>query len=92
MALDRVEVEDERPHPDRLAQQGVAGRSCRAAAARGLQGAMPDALSEKVLARVAGAEVLYHRLILVAAPWGSGKTAVLRKVAASTGRGSSTQL
>lgn len=53
---------------------------------------MPDALSEKVLARVAGAEVLYHRLILVAAPWGSGKTAVLRKVAASTGRGSSTQL
>ena len=29
---------------------------------------MPDALSDKVQARVAGAEALYHRLILVAAP------------------------
>ena len=46
---------------------------------------MPDALSEKVLARIVGAEALYHRLILVAAPSGAGKTAALRRVAESTG-------
>ena len=40
---------------------------------------MPDALSEKVLARIAGAEALYHRLILVAAPSGAGKTEALRR-------------
>ena len=46
---------------------------------------MPNALPEKVLARIPGAEALYHRLILVAAPSGAGKTEALRKVAASTG-------
>ena len=46
---------------------------------------MPEALSEKVLARVDGAKALYHRLILVAAPSGSGKTEALREVAESTG-------
>ena len=45
---------------------------------------MPDALSEKVLARIDGAEALYHRLILVAAPSGAGKTEALRRVAEST--------
>ena len=46
---------------------------------------MPEALSEKVLARVDGAKALYHRLILVAAPSGSGKTEALREVAERTG-------
>ena len=46
---------------------------------------MPEALSEKVLARLDGARALYHRLILVAAPSGSGKTEALREVAESTG-------
>ncbi len=46
---------------------------------------MAEALSEKVLARVDGAKALYHRLILVAAPSGSGKTEALREVVASTG-------
>ena len=46
---------------------------------------MPDALSERVLARIDGAEALYHRLILVAAPSGAGKTEALRRVAESTG-------
>ena len=46
---------------------------------------MPDPLSEKVLARIDGAEALYHRLILVAAPSGAGKTEALRRVAESTG-------
>ena len=42
-------------------------------------------LSEKVVARLDGADELYHRLILVAAPSGSGKTEALREVAARTG-------
>ncbi len=46
---------------------------------------MPELLSENVLGRLDGAEALYHRLILVAAPSGSGKTEALREVAASTG-------
>ena len=46
---------------------------------------MPDALSESVLARIDGARALYHRLILVAAPSGAGKTEALRRVAESTG-------
>lgn len=46
---------------------------------------MPESLSEKVLARIDGAKALYHRLILVTAPSGSGKTEALRKVAESTG-------
>ena len=46
---------------------------------------MPDALAERVLARIDGAEALYHRLILVAAPSGAGKTEALRAVAESTG-------
>ena len=46
---------------------------------------MPESLSEKVLARIDGAKALYHRLILVAAPSGAGKTEALRGVAARTG-------
>ena len=46
---------------------------------------MPDALAEKVLARIDGAEALYHRLILVAAPSGAGKTEALRTIAERTG-------
>ena len=46
---------------------------------------MAEALFQKVLARIDGAKALYHRLILVAAPSGSGKTEALQEVAASTG-------
>lgn len=46
---------------------------------------MPEPLSEKVLAQIGKAEELYHRLILIAAPSGSGKTAALQDVAARTG-------
>lgn len=46
--------------------------------------AMAETLSQKVLARVAGAKALYHRLILVTAPGGSGKTEV-REVAEIAG-------
>ena len=46
---------------------------------------MPEALAERVLACIDGAEALYHRLILVAAPSGAGKTEALRRVAESTG-------
>ena len=42
-------------------------------------------LSEKVLARIDGARALYHRLILVVASSGSGKTEVLQEVAETTG-------
>ncbi|MCY4511839.1 MAG: BREX-3 system P-loop-containing protein BrxF [Acidobacteria bacterium] len=45
---------------------------------------MADALADKVLAFIDGAEALYHRLILVAAPSGAGKTEALRQVAEST--------
>ena len=46
---------------------------------------MPESLSEMVLARIDGAKALYHRLILVAAPSGAGKTEALRGVAERTG-------
>ena len=46
---------------------------------------MPELLSENVLGRLDGAEALYYRLILVAAPSGAGKTEALQEVAARTG-------
>jgi hypothetical protein len=46
---------------------------------------MAEPLSEKVLVQIGKAEELYHRLVLVAAPSGSGKTAALRHVATRTG-------
>lgn len=46
---------------------------------------MAKPLSEKVLEQICKAEELYHRLILIAAPSGSGKTAALQDVAVRTG-------
>ena len=40
---------------------------------------------ETILARIKAAGDLYHRLILVVAPSGAGKTATLRAIAAHTG-------
>jgi hypothetical protein len=46
---------------------------------------METPLSEKVFARLDSAAELYHRLILVAAPSGSGKTVALQDIAKRTG-------
>ena len=46
---------------------------------------MSDSLSERLLIEIGNAETLYHRLVLVVAPSGSGKTAALRDVAGHTG-------
>ena len=46
---------------------------------------MTDDPVAAILARIEGAPDLYHRLILVVGPGGSGKTAALRAVAQSTG-------
>ena len=46
---------------------------------------MAETLSQKVLARVDGAKALYHRLILLVAPSGSGKTEALREAAERAG-------
>ena len=46
---------------------------------------MAEPLSKKVLAQIDKAEELYHRLVLIAAPSGSGKTAALQDVATRTG-------
>ena len=42
---------------------------------------MAEPLCEKVLIQITKAEELYHRLILIAAPSGSGKTSALQEVA-----------
>ena len=46
---------------------------------------MTDDLVAAILARIEGAPDLYHRLILVAGPGRSGKTAALQAVAQATG-------
>ena len=46
---------------------------------------MAESLLEKVLARIPQAEELYHRLVLIAAPSSSGKTATLQELANLTG-------
>jgi hypothetical protein len=46
---------------------------------------MTEPLSERVLARLERAAELYHRLVLIVAPSGSGKTAALRDIATRTG-------
>lgn len=46
---------------------------------------MGEPLSEKILARVGKVAELYHRLVLVAAPSGSGKTVALQDIARRTG-------
>ena len=63
----------------RLGVESVCGRPAACVEA------MAEALSQKVIARIAGAKALYHRLILVTAPRWAGKTEALREVAASTG-------
>jgi hypothetical protein len=45
---------------------------------------MPEALEDKIQRRIQDAAQLYHRLIIVAAPTGSGKTKALRKVSERT--------
>ncbi len=42
---------------------------------------MPESLSEKVIAQIGKAAELYHRLVLIVAPSGSGKTTALQDVA-----------
>ena len=46
---------------------------------------LAEPLFEKVLVQIGKAEELYHRLVLIAAPSGSGKTAALQDVATRTG-------
>ncbi|MCK4304890.1 MAG: BREX-3 system P-loop-containing protein BrxF [Candidatus Eisenbacteria sp.] len=46
---------------------------------------MRESLSEKVIAQIGKAPELYHRLVLIVAPSGSGKTAALQDVATRTG-------
>jgi hypothetical protein len=46
---------------------------------------MAEPLSEKVLAKIEKAAELYHRLVLLVAPSGSGKTAALQDLAKKTG-------
>jgi hypothetical protein len=44
-----------------------------------------EQLAEQVMSRIDQAAMLYHRLILVVAPSGAGKTSVLQEVAKRTG-------
>lgn len=46
---------------------------------------MAETLSERIISRLASVAELYHRLILVVAPSGAGKTAALREVARQKG-------
>jgi len=46
---------------------------------------LAEPLSEKVLAQIGKAEELYHPLVLIAAPSGSGKTTAMQDVATRTG-------
>lgn len=46
---------------------------------------MAEPLTDQVRREIAEASVLYHRLVLLVAPTGSGKTAVLREVAEAIG-------
>jgi hypothetical protein len=46
---------------------------------------MAEQFSQTLLAHIVEVEELYHRLILIVAPSGSGKTAALRAVATHTG-------
>ena len=47
---------------------------------------MPEQLAEKILNKIDQASGLYHRLIIVAAPSGSGKTAALKHVSEKIGQ------
>ena len=46
---------------------------------------MPEPLSKQVVRKIQESVVLYHRLTLVVAPPGAGKTLALREVVAETG-------
>ncbi len=46
---------------------------------------MPEPLADQILRRIPEVEGLYHRLLIVAAPAGSGKTAALLEVSKRTG-------
>ncbi len=46
---------------------------------------MAEPLSERVVTQIGKAEELYHRLVLIVAPSGSGKTAAMHDVATRTG-------
>ena len=46
---------------------------------------MAQVLADKLFAEISKAEELYHRLVLVVAPSGAGKTAALQDLAARTG-------
>lgn len=46
---------------------------------------MPEHLSKQVMRKIQESAVLYHRLTLIVAPSGAGKTLALREVAAETG-------
>jgi len=46
---------------------------------------MPKPLADQIIERIAQADDLYHRLVLVVAPAGAGKTSALQEVKARTG-------
>lgn len=46
---------------------------------------MPGSLSEQMISKIKDAEGLYHRLLLVVAPCGGGKTTALQALAKDTG-------
>jgi len=45
---------------------------------------MAEPLADQILRKIGEARELYHRLILIVGPAGSGKTSALQKVSAST--------
>ena len=46
---------------------------------------MPEPLCEQIIRKIDEVETLYHRLVLVVAPAGGGKTRAIQKVAKRTG-------
>ena len=46
---------------------------------------MVESLSDQVIRKIEQAAGLYHRLVMVVAPTGAGKTAALQEVAKRTG-------
>lgn len=46
---------------------------------------MSRSLADQIVEKLSAAEGLYHRLVLIAAPSGSGKTSALQEVATRTG-------
>lgn len=46
---------------------------------------MPESLADQILRKIGEVDGLYHRLVIVVAPSGGGKTAALQEVAERTG-------